>query len=235
MTNSKDSVAQAEVGPHNTIRVVMEDLPEAESRALEKELEEEMAEARRRKLVCFQETRMGVIKKTIPAIMTMATATHTVILNLTSEELVKFMVASKYWNDLTNFTCTITKEVRSNLDIFKTDLQNTLPRQIRSVVQQVHGESQGKQSDFEPSTPYPGSTSALGKTDTIYPSNTTASGNPGNEAGTSTSHSSNTSGNIIYVDSNSPYMGGGVLMGNPGSFPTANLPFPWGAYPLRVI
>jgi hypothetical protein len=34
------------------IRVAMEDLPEAERRALEKELEEEMAEARRRKLTC---------------------------------------------------------------------------------------------------------------------------------------------------------------------------------------
>jgi hypothetical protein len=34
----------------------MEDLPEVERRALEKELEEEMAEARRRKLACFQKT-----------------------------------------------------------------------------------------------------------------------------------------------------------------------------------
>jgi hypothetical protein len=73
-------------------------------------------------------------------------------------------VASKYGNDLTNFTHTITEEVRSILDTFKTDLQNTLPRQIRSVVQQVHGESQGKQPDLEPSTPYPGSTSAPGNT-----------------------------------------------------------------------
>jgi hypothetical protein len=47
------------------IGVVMEDLPKAERRALKKELEEEMAEARRRKLACFQKRRMGVIKKTI--------------------------------------------------------------------------------------------------------------------------------------------------------------------------
>jgi hypothetical protein len=38
MMNLKDSAAQAEVGPHNTIGVVMEDLPEAKMRALEKEL-----------------------------------------------------------------------------------------------------------------------------------------------------------------------------------------------------
>jgi hypothetical protein len=136
MTNPKDSAARIEVGPHNTIEVAMEDLLEAERRALEKELEEEMAEARRRNLVCFQKTRRGVIKKIVPGIMTTATATHMVIPNLTPKELIKFMdvaVASKYGNDLTNFTHTIT--VRSTLDTFKTDLQNTLPRQIRSVVQ----------------------------------------------------------------------------------------------------
>jgi hypothetical protein len=144
MTNLKDSAAWTEVGPYNTIGVAMEDLPKAERRALEKELEEEMAEARRRKLACFQKTRTGVIKKTVPAITTTATATPTVTPNLTPEELVKFMdvaVASKYGNNLTNITHTITEEVRSTLDTFKTDLQNTLPQQIRSVVQQVHGES----------------------------------------------------------------------------------------------
>jgi hypothetical protein len=138
MKNPKDSAAQTEVGPHNMIEVAMEDLPEAERGVLERELEEEMAEARRRKLVCFQKTCMGVIKKTVPAITTTTTATPTVTPNLTPEELVKFMdvaVTSKYGNDLTNFTRTITEVVRSTLDTFKTDLQNTLPQQIRSVVQ----------------------------------------------------------------------------------------------------
>jgi hypothetical protein len=146
MMNLKDSAFRTEVGPHNTIRVVMQYLPEAEGRALKKELEEEMAKARRRKLACFQKTRTGVIKKTVPAITIVTTATPTVIPNLTPKEFVKFMdvaVASKYGNDLMKFTRTITEEVRSTLDTFKTDLQNALPRQIRSVVQQVHGESQG--------------------------------------------------------------------------------------------
>jgi hypothetical protein len=40
-----------------------------------------------------------------------------------------------------NFTHTITEEVCSSLDTFKTDLQNMLLQQIRLVVQQVHGES----------------------------------------------------------------------------------------------
>jgi hypothetical protein len=50
-----------------------------------------MAEARRRKLACFQKTWTGVIKKTVPAITTMTTATPTVTPNLTVEEVVKFM------------------------------------------------------------------------------------------------------------------------------------------------
>jgi hypothetical protein len=89
-----------------------------------------MAEARRKKLACFQKTCTGVIKKTIPTIIATPTATSTVTPNLTPEELVKFMdvmVASKYGNDLMNFTRTITEEVHSTLDTFKTDLQNTLP------------------------------------------------------------------------------------------------------------
>jgi hypothetical protein len=81
--------------------------------------------SRRRKLACFQKTRTGVIMKTVPAITTTTTATPTVTPNLTPEELVKFMdvvVASKYKNNLTNFTRTIIEEVRSTLDTFKTDL-----------------------------------------------------------------------------------------------------------------
>jgi hypothetical protein len=213
MTNSKESGAPTEVGPHNTIGVAMEDLPEAE-----------------RKLTCFQKTHTGVIKKNVLAITTTAITTSTLTPNLTPEELVKFMdvaVASKYMNDLTNFTHTITEEVRSTLDTFKTDLQNTLPRQIRSVVQQVKGESQGKQPVAEPSTPYPGSTSAPSNMGTLYLGNTTTPGNLGNIASTSTLHPGNTSGNVIYIDASLPYPGG-VPMGNLGSSPTANLPYPGG-------
>jgi hypothetical protein len=210
MTNPKESDAQTEVGPHNMIGVAMEDLPEVERRVLEKELMKEMAETRRKKLTRFQKTSMGVIKKMVPVITTTATATSMVTPNLTSEELVKFMdvaVASKYGNDLMNFTRTITEEVCSTSDTFKTNLQNTLPWQIRSVVQQVQGESQGKQPVAEPSTSYPGSTSAPGNTCILYPGNTTALGNPGNIASISTLHPGNTSGNVIHIDAGSPYPG----------------------------
>jgi hypothetical protein len=53
MTSPNEGGARTEVGPHNTTTVAVEDLPEAEKIALEKELKEEMAAASRRKLVCF--------------------------------------------------------------------------------------------------------------------------------------------------------------------------------------
>jgi hypothetical protein len=40
MMNPKDGGARTKVGPHNTIRVAMEDLPKIERIELEKELEE---------------------------------------------------------------------------------------------------------------------------------------------------------------------------------------------------
>jgi hypothetical protein len=43
MTNPKESGARTKVGPHNTINVAIEDLPEAGRRALKKELKEEEA------------------------------------------------------------------------------------------------------------------------------------------------------------------------------------------------
>jgi hypothetical protein len=86
----------------------------------------------------------------------------------------------------------------------------------------------------EPSTPYPGSTSAPGNTGTLYSGNTTAPGNPGNIASTSTLHLGNTSSNVVYIDASLQYPEG-VLMGNPGSFLTTNLPYGGGGgCPLQV-
>jgi hypothetical protein len=64
MMTSKDGPARAKIEQHNTIGVAMEDLPEAERVTLEKELQEEIAAARRWKLTCFQKTHTKVIKKT---------------------------------------------------------------------------------------------------------------------------------------------------------------------------
>jgi hypothetical protein len=178
--------------------------------------------------------------------MTTATmvAASTVTPNMTPEELVKFMdvaVASKYGNDLSNLTCVIIDDVRSTLESFKTDLHNALSRQIRSVVQQVQGEDQGRQPIGSPSTPYLGNTSALGNIGTPYPGNTsapgnmgtlfpdstTALGNTGGLANNSTPHPGSSSGNVIYVDASLPYSRS-TSMGNLGVFPTARIPYPGG-------
>jgi hypothetical protein len=249
MTNPKDGGAWTEVEPHNTITVAMVDLPEAEKIALEKELEEEMVAAKRRKLACFQKTRTAVIKKTIPAVTTTTTTAPTVTSNLTPEELVKLVdmsVASKCGANLTQFTCIIVDDMRNSLESFKTDLHNTLPRQVRSLVQQIQDEAQGKQRVGSPSTPYPGNTSAPGNIGTPYPVNTSTPGNmvtlylgsttaPGNTrvlANTSTPHPGSTSGNVIYDDASSPYLGS-TSMGYLGAFPTASIPY-LGAHPLRI-
>jgi hypothetical protein len=116
----------------------MEDLPKAERIALEKELEEETAAARQRKLACFKKTRTGVIKKTVPTITTTTTTAPTVTSNLTLEELVKLVdvsVTSKYSADFTQFTRIIADDMHNTLESFNTDLHNSLLRQVRSVLQ----------------------------------------------------------------------------------------------------
>jgi hypothetical protein len=95
MTTSKDGLARMKIGHHNFIGMAMEDLPEV---ALLRDLQEEMAAARRRKLTCFQKTHSGVTKKTALTTMTTTTTTSTVTPNMTLKELVKFIeiaVASK--------------------------------------------------------------------------------------------------------------------------------------------
>jgi hypothetical protein len=81
-----------------------------------------------------------VIKKIVLAVMTTMTTAPIVTSNLTPKELVKLIdvsVASKYDADLTQFMHIIADEMRNTLECFKTDLHNSLPRQVRLVVQQI--------------------------------------------------------------------------------------------------
>jgi hypothetical protein len=87
----------------NMISVAMEDLTEEDRRAMECELEEEMAERRCKKLACFQKTRHSIVKKADMA----ATSSTTVNYLLSPEDFVQLVdvtVASKYKADLTQFT-----------------------------------------------------------------------------------------------------------------------------------
>jgi hypothetical protein len=55
--------AGAGVQAKNTINMMMEDLLEEDWKEIERDLEEEMAEVRRRKLACFQKMSNDVVKK----------------------------------------------------------------------------------------------------------------------------------------------------------------------------
>jgi hypothetical protein len=90
----------ADVHVRNTISVAMEVLAEEGRKAVEQELEKEMVEIRRRKLVCFQKTRGGGIKKSDTA----AASGAKVNSQLNPEDLAHMIdvsVAGKYGADLT--------------------------------------------------------------------------------------------------------------------------------------
>jgi hypothetical protein len=68
---------------------------------------------------------------------------------LSPEELTRLVdisVASKYDTDLAQLTRVLAEDVRHMLDSFRHDLGDNLPRQIRSVVKEVVGNTQGKQA-----------------------------------------------------------------------------------------
>jgi hypothetical protein len=133
----------AGVQARNTILVAMEDLVEADRKEREKELEEEMAERHQKKLVCFQKTCNEVATASGAKVST----------SLSLEDLVHMVdvfVASKYGVDLTQFTRLVVVDMKSMLDAFKQDFNSNLPRQVRAMVQQINGESQGKRTDGFP-------------------------------------------------------------------------------------
>jgi hypothetical protein len=53
-------------------------------------------------------------------------------------------VASKYGADMAQLTRVLAEDVRHILDSFKQDLEDGLPRQIRTVGKEVLGNTQGK-------------------------------------------------------------------------------------------
>jgi hypothetical protein len=102
----------------NTINVVTEDLNEDDRKAMEQELEREVAKLRRRKLACFQKTHSGFIKKT-----DMATASGAKM-NFPPNtkdlaRIVDVLVASKYGDDLTQLTRVIAEDLHSTFDALK--------------------------------------------------------------------------------------------------------------------
>jgi hypothetical protein len=99
----------------------------------------EMAEIRRRKLACFQKTLSSIITK---AHKTSSSNTK-VTSHLSPKDLVHMVdifVASKYGADLTQFTRVTAEDMCSTLHTFKHDLNGSMLRHVRAVVQQINGE-----------------------------------------------------------------------------------------------
>jgi hypothetical protein len=117
---ARTSVAVDNTGVHakNAINVEMEDLNDDNRKMVEQELEQEMAELRRRKLACFQKTCSDVIKKADTA----AASRVKVNSALSPEDLahmVDMSVASKYGDDLTQLTWVMAGDLRSTFDALK--------------------------------------------------------------------------------------------------------------------
>jgi hypothetical protein len=155
-TTKKTAPDKYEVHPLNVIKVTMEDLTEADMKEIEEEIAREMEEKRNERLACFGKTKNGVIKQTVGA----STSGKKVSSFVTCEELAHMIdtsVASKYGVDVTEITRMIFEGVRNSFDAFrsefKQDISNNMPRQIRSIVQQIQEESQGKRAANSPSTP----------------------------------------------------------------------------------
>jgi hypothetical protein len=123
---------------------------------------EEVEAAKMEKLTCYQKTRGGVVQK---GGMSKASASKVNYSSLTPEELVHLVdvsVASKYSADFAQLARVLAEDVHGIVDSFKHDLNNKLPRQIRSVMRDVVGESQGKQPTDIAGVPAPQVTTLLG-------------------------------------------------------------------------
>jgi hypothetical protein len=80
------------------------------------------------KLACYQKNRGGVVQKADTA---KASTLKVNSASLTPEELVHLVdvsVASKYGTDLAQLTRALGEDVRSTLDPYQHDLDNSLPR-----------------------------------------------------------------------------------------------------------
>jgi hypothetical protein len=133
----------------NLISVEMEDLSERDwdelERELQSELEEIMVERWRQKLACFQNTRNGVVKEGDTAKASLPVNSLFTLLELI--HMIDVSVNSKYGADLEGITHTIMDNVRGTLESLRLGFREeseSLPRQVRAMVQQVLGEAKGK-------------------------------------------------------------------------------------------
>jgi hypothetical protein len=113
---------------------------------MKKELEEVEVARLHEKLACYQKTRNGVVQKADTARASASKVSTEPLPPAELAHLVDVSVASKYDTDLAQLTRVLAEDVRFTLDSFKHDLDNNLPKQIKSVVKELVGNMQGKQT-----------------------------------------------------------------------------------------
>jgi hypothetical protein len=148
------------------IGVVFRDLEEEDQCRIREEMHHELEEVEvvkmHEKLACYQKMRGCVMQK---ADMTTASSSKVNPSSLTLEDLVHLVdvsVASKYDADLAQLTGVLAKVVCNTLDLFKHDLDDSLPRKVRFVVKEVIGNTWGKKMVDATNTPTPQLTSLHG-------------------------------------------------------------------------
>jgi hypothetical protein len=146
--SGQETGSRTEIDRKNAIGVRIGDLPEEDQHQIKEEmrckLEEVEASRMRYMLACYQKNRNGIAQK---ADMTKASTSKVNASSLIPEDLVHLVgasVASKYGVDLSQITWVLAVDVCLTLDTFKQDWDNGLPRQIRSTMKQVLGNTQGK-------------------------------------------------------------------------------------------
>jgi hypothetical protein len=143
LKGTKAATDGTKVTTENVIGAAMEDLSEKNRGEVEHEqqheLEEEMAERRRKKLACFQKAHSGVVKKG-------DTAKASTSVN---------SPFSKYGADMEGITPALTDSVHGSVESLKLEFKQEsekMPRQVRAIVQQVLDESRDKREMGSTST-----------------------------------------------------------------------------------
>ena len=128
----------------NIITVTLDDLSDDDRRELEWVLEEEKAEKMKLMLAGYQKTRNGVVKK-------VATPSPSDLLGAEVKKptdeiahLIDVSVASKYGSDVADMSRTL-QAVVNKFEEFKVQLEDNIPRHVRSVVLQMNDENSAKQ------------------------------------------------------------------------------------------
>jgi hypothetical protein len=150
----------------NMIGVGHGDLPEEDQRWIKVEMRRELEEVEATKmcdkLACYQRTRSDIVQMVDTVKATVSKLNSSSFIPEDLVHLVDVSVTSKYDVDLAQLMHALAEDMWHTLDSYKHDLDNGLSRQIRSVVKEIIGNTQGKRVTDVSSTFVPSMTSPHG-------------------------------------------------------------------------